>query len=78
MNRFPSMPSCFDGWRVGALVGAAVMWFAQGELERARTALDRALRLASAGDMDIVADAEYAFGQVERAAEVNAARDRVH
>jgi tetratricopeptide (TPR) repeat protein len=54
-----------------------VMWFAQGELARARTALQRTLRLArGAGDMDIVADAEYAFGQVERAAgNVQAARE---
>jgi tetratricopeptide (TPR) repeat protein len=60
-----------------ALVGAAVMWFAQGQLERARTALERTLDLARrAGDMDIVADAEYALGQVERAAgKGNAARD---
>ncbi len=72
-----SMPSVSTAGESKALVGAAVMWFAQGELERARTALERTLRLArGAGDMDIVADAEYTFGHVERAAgNVNAARD---
>jgi tetratricopeptide (TPR) repeat protein len=72
-----SMPSVSAAGESKALVGAAVMWFAQGELERARTALERTLRLArGAGDMDIVADAEYTFGHVERAAgKVNAARD---
>jgi predicted ATPase/DNA-binding XRE family transcriptional regulator len=72
-----SMPSVSTAGESKALVGAAVMWFAQGELERARTALERTVRLArSAGDMDIVADAEYTFGQVERAAgKINAARD---
>ena len=72
-----STPSVSTAGEAKALVGAAVMWFAQGELESARTALERTLRLArGAGDMDIVADAEYAFGQVERAAgRINAARD---
>jgi tetratricopeptide (TPR) repeat protein len=72
-----SMPSISTAGESRALVGAAVMWFAQGELERARPALERALRLAGGdGDMDIVADAEYTLGQVERASgKVNAARD---
>ena len=72
-----SMPSVSTAGESKALVGAAVMWFAQGELERARTALERTLPLArGAGDMDIVADAEYTFGQVERAAgRINAAGD---
>ena len=72
-----SMPSVSTAGESRALVGAAVMWFAQGELERARPALERALRLAgSDGDMDIVADAQYTLGQVERASgKVNAARD---
>jgi predicted ATPase len=70
------MPSIGRANESKALVGAAVMRFAQGELERARTALGRSLELArDAGDLDIVADAEYAFGHVERAAgNVNAAR----
>jgi tetratricopeptide (TPR) repeat protein len=72
-----SMPSVSTAGESKALVGAAVMWFAQGELDRARTALERTLRLArDAGDMDIVADAEYTFGHVERAAgNEKAARD---
>jgi tetratricopeptide (TPR) repeat protein len=60
-----------------ALVGAAAMWFAQGELDRARPAADRALALArGAGDLDIAAEAEYTIGHVERAAgNIRAARD---
>jgi tetratricopeptide (TPR) repeat protein len=61
-----------------ALVGAAGMWFTQGELERARPAADRALALArGTGDEDLVAEAEYTLGHLERAAgNVHAARDR--
>jgi tetratricopeptide (TPR) repeat protein len=45
------------------------MWFAQGEVDRARPALDRALHLArGAGDLRILADAEYALGHIERLA----------
>jgi predicted ATPase/DNA-binding XRE family transcriptional regulator len=61
-----------------ALVGAAAMWFAQGEFERARTALGRALGLVrNADDRDLAAQAEYTLGHVERAAgHLSAARDR--
>ena len=61
-----------------ALAGAAVMWYTQGDLGRARTRLDRALALDhGAGDMDVVAQAEHLFGHVEHAlGDVNAARDR--
>jgi predicted ATPase len=61
-----------------ALAGAAVMWYTQGELVRARTELDRALALPhGAGDMDVVAQAENLSGHVEHAlGNVNAARDR--
>jgi tetratricopeptide (TPR) repeat protein len=54
------------------------MWFAQGELERARTALERVLAMDANGlDVDLVADAEYTFGHVERAAgRQSAARQR--
>jgi predicted ATPase/DNA-binding XRE family transcriptional regulator len=71
-------PSLSPGGESRALVGAAGMWFAQGELERARPALDRALALAGrAGDAEIVAEAEYTFGHLERAVgHVHAARDR--
>ena len=45
------------------------MWYTQGELGRARTATARALTLAdSAGDMEMVAQAEHLYGHVEHAA----------
>ena len=48
----PSLPPAAES---RALVGAAMMWYTQGELGRARTALTRALALAhDAGDTDIV------------------------
>jgi predicted ATPase len=61
-----------------ALLGAAGMWWTQGELQRARTAVDRALALAwSVGDMEVVAQAEHVSGHVEHAlGNVDAARDR--
>jgi predicted ATPase/DNA-binding XRE family transcriptional regulator len=61
-----------------ALVGAAVMWYSQGELGRARTALTRALALAhDVVDPDVVAQAEHLLGHVEHAAgNRDAARDR--
>ena len=70
-----SLPSAAE---LRALLGAAVMWYTQGELERARTGLRRALTLAhAAGDMEMVAQADYLSGHVEHAAgNVNAARDR--
>ena len=54
------------------------MWFTQGELERARTGLTRALALAhDTGDMQMVALAETMFGHVELAVgNVDAARDQ--
>ena len=64
-----SMPSLSPAAETRALVGVAVMGFAEGKLGRARRAIARALELArDAGDKDIVPDAEYTFGQVERAA----------
>jgi predicted ATPase/DNA-binding XRE family transcriptional regulator len=49
-----------------ALFGAAVMWYAQGELERARTALMRARSLAHAsGDMETVARSAELSARVE-------------
>jgi len=52
------------------------MWYTQGELGRARTALGRALELAhSVGDIGVVAQAENLLGHVENAVgNVNAAR----
>ena len=42
--RLPSLPPAAES---RALVGAAAMWYTQGELVRARTALTRALQLAT-------------------------------
>ena len=51
-----------------ALLGAAGMWWTQGELERARTGLDRVLELAQgSGDKETVAQAEHLCGHVEHA-----------
>jgi predicted ATPase/DNA-binding XRE family transcriptional regulator len=64
-----SVPSLSAAAESRASVGAAAMWFAQGEVDRARPALDRALHLArGAGDLRILADAEYALGHIERLA----------
>jgi predicted ATPase/DNA-binding XRE family transcriptional regulator len=61
-----------------ALVGAALMWFTQGELVRARSALTRAHALAvGAGDMDMVVRADDLSARVEHAqGNLNAARKR--
>ena len=61
-----------------ALLGAAGMWYTQGELGRARTGLDRVLTLAhGAGDMETVAQAEHVSGHIEHAVgNVSAARER--
>jgi predicted ATPase/DNA-binding XRE family transcriptional regulator len=61
-----------------ALAGAAVLWYTQGELERARVGLNRALALThGAGESDVVAQAEYLCGHVEHAAgNLTAARGR--
>jgi len=61
-----------------AVVGAALMWYARGDLDRARTALERVLPLArAASDGDLVAQAEHTMGHVERAAgRLDAARER--
>src|SRR5262245_391267 len=58
-----------------ALLGAAVMWYAQGTLERARTALTRARAIAHAsGDMDtlvrtddLTARVEWSLGNLQAA-----------
>ena len=51
-----------------ALLGAAGMWWTQGGLDRARTAVDRSLLLAhSVDDMETVAQAEHVSGHVEHA-----------
>jgi ATP/maltotriose-dependent transcriptional regulator MalT len=60
-----SLPPVVDS---KALLGAAVMLYAQAEYERSRTGATRALALAqSTGDMDMVAQAEHLFGHIEYA-----------
>jgi len=73
-----SLPSLPPAAESRALVGAAVMWYAQGELGRARTGLDRALALArGAGDLEIVVQAENMSGHIEHSlGDLTAARER--
>ncbi len=61
----PSLPPAAES---RALTGAALLWFSQGELGRARSALTRALALLeAAGDRDAVvrAEAEDVSGRIE-------------
>jgi predicted ATPase/DNA-binding XRE family transcriptional regulator len=68
----PSLPPVAE---LRALEGAAVLWYTQGELQRARTGLNRALGLAH-GDMDAVVWAEDLTARVEHAlGNLKAARD---
>ena len=71
----PSLPAVPESQ---SLVGAAMMWYSQGELARARTALARAIELGhDAGAADVVAFAEHLFGHVEHAVgDPAAARNR--
>jgi predicted ATPase/DNA-binding XRE family transcriptional regulator len=73
-----ALPSLPPDAEARALVGAGVMWYAQGDLVRARTGLMRALELASgAGDKSMAVQAENMLGHVEYGAgDVHAARDR--
>jgi hypothetical protein len=73
-----SLPSLPPAAESRALLGAAVMWYTQGEHGRARAGLTRALALAhGAGDIDMVAQAEHLFGHIEYAVgDMSAARDR--
>ena len=51
-----------------ALAGAAMMWFTQGELDRARGAVTRAHALAvGAGDVDMIVKIDDLSGRVEHA-----------
>jgi predicted ATPase/DNA-binding XRE family transcriptional regulator len=61
-----------------ALVGAAAIWYTQGELGRARDALSQAIVLTrDAGDTRLVAQAQSLLGHVEHAlGNQNAARER--
>jgi predicted ATPase len=71
----PSLPPVAE---LRALVGAATLWYTQGELTRASTALDRALALEHRdADMDAVVQAHNLYGHVERAGgNISAARER--
>jgi len=60
----PSLPPAAE---LRALEAASVLWYTQGELERARTGLNRAIALAHAGDMDAVVWAEDLSARVEHA-----------
>jgi tetratricopeptide (TPR) repeat protein len=51
-----------------SLAGAAQMWYAQGAIDQARAAVDRALSLVDdTSDLDVVAHAEHLSGHFERA-----------
>ena len=71
------LPSLSPAAELRTLAGAVVLWYTQGELDRARTGLNRALALAHGpDDMGVVANVEYLFGHVEHAAgNVSVARD---
>ena len=72
--RRPSLP---PGVESRALIGAAAMRYWQGDLDRARAGLSRALALSQgSGDTDAAVYAEYALGWIEYAAgNLDAARD---
>ena len=63
-----SLPSLPPAAELRALAGAAVLWYTQGDIARAGTALNRALMLADGdGDRDVVAQAEYLSGHIAHA-----------
>ena len=67
-ERTLNLPSLTPLAESRALVGVALMWYTQGELERARTALGRALSLAeTAGDRDVFITADNLLGHLEQA-----------
>ena len=72
------LPSLAPAAELKALAAAAVLWYTQGELARARAALDRIMVLAHHTDLvDVVAQAEHVFAHVEHASgNVSAARER--
>ena len=70
-----SLPALPPAAELRALEGAAVLWYTQGELERARTGLDRARELAHS-DMKAVVWAEDLSARVEHGlGNLQAARD---
>jgi len=70
-----SLPPVFES---KALMGAAMMWYSLGELERCHAGLTRAHALADEiGQTDIVAQAQHLLGHVEHGlGHASAARDR--
>jgi tetratricopeptide (TPR) repeat protein len=72
------LPSVSSAAQSRALLGAAIMWFSQGELERARSGLAAALDPAHrTSDVKMVALAETMLGHVELAVRnVDQARDQ--
>jgi len=75
-GEFLTRPSLPPGVESRALMGAAGMQYWQGDLDRARTNLARALALSQgSGDTDAVVHAEYILGYVEvTAGNLDAAR----
>jgi len=73
-----SLPSLPPGAESRSLVGAALMWYAQGELGRAAIALERALGIAhAAGDRDVFVTADNLLGHLEHAVgNLTSARER--
>jgi predicted ATPase/DNA-binding XRE family transcriptional regulator len=73
-----SLPALPPAAEARALVGAALMWYARGELERASSALIRALVIArDEGERDVFVIADNLLGHLETAAgNLDAARDR--
>jgi predicted ATPase/DNA-binding XRE family transcriptional regulator len=70
-------PSLSETAELRALVGAGLMQYIRGDLDRTRVALARAIQIAPAvGDMEALAHAETLLGHVENAVgNPNAARD---
>ena len=63
--KLPSLPPAAES---RSLVGAALMWYAQGQLERASAALTRALVIAQrSADIDVVVTADNLLGHIEHA-----------
>jgi predicted ATPase/DNA-binding XRE family transcriptional regulator len=71
----PSLPASAES---RALLGAAAMWYTQGDLARARSGLIRAQALArAAADIDSIVHADFLLGHVEHAVgNLDAARER--
>ncbi len=72
--KLPSLPPAAA---LRALEGATVLWYTQGELERARNGVARALEIAHEGDMEAVVRLEDVSARIEHACgNLQAARDR--